>query len=407
MLRFAFGVFVLLTACCPLLGGADPAEVIVEVRAGEHDREGWVASVELPPALRACRQLRLVRLDNGQATPVQVEEAGIPRACWCVREKLPAGKTLRYRLGPATDQPADSGGVSVTDDGKRLWVKVAGRNVLAYNHAVVPSPNPAEPYYAKSGYLHPVFSPSGQLVTDDFNPDHPHQHGIMFAWRKTTFEGRSTNGWDQKSQLGRVEHVRVVRFGGGPVFGFLSLGLRQVDLTAPGGPKPVLNLAFDVRVYNFADPFVVDLDATHTCASQSPVVIEQIEYGGLMFRGRAEWTRNHQHDYLTSEGKTKRNGDQSRPRWVQLYGPLEQRFLGLSVLDHPDNFRFPQPSRLAAETPYFCFAPASLGSFSIEPGKPNRARYRFLTHDGKLDSATLDRCWQAYAQPPTAVIVSP
>ena len=191
------------------------------------------------------------------------------------------------------------------------------------------------------------------------------------------------------------------------MFGFLTVELRQVDLTAPGGPKPVLNVAFDVRVYNFANPFVVDLDATHVCASQSPVIIEQIEYGGLMFRGRAEWTHNHQHDYLTSEGKTKRDGDQSRPRWVQLYGPLADQFLGLSVLDHPGNFRFPQPSRLAPETPYFCFAPASLGSFSIEPGKPNRSRYRFLTHDGKLDRETLDRCWQGYAQPPEVVLVGP
>jgi hypothetical protein len=386
---------------------AGPTEVVIEIRAGDYQRQGTLVSMELPPSLRECRQLKLLPVGKGNPAVVQVEATGTPRAWWLLSDTLPAGSVRKYRLVPSPGTIPGPKGVTVEDDGKHLFVKVQGKPVLTYNEAVVPPPNPKEPYYAKSGYIHPVHTPSGEMVTDDFNPDHPHQHGIMFAWRKTTFEGRSTNGWDQKSQLGRVEHVRVVRFGGGPVFGFLSLGLRQVDLTAPGGPKPVLNLAFDVRVYNYADPFVVDLDATHTCASQSPVVIEQIEYGGLMFRGRAEWTRNHQHDYLTSEGKTKRNGDQSRPRWVQLYGPLEQRFLGLSVLDHPDNFRFPQPSRLAAETPYFCFAPASLGSFSIEPGKPNRARYRFLTHDGKLDSATLDRCWQAYAQPPTAVIVSP
>lgn len=406
MMRFSCSV-ALLIACGPVLGMASESDVIVEVRAGDHDRECCVASVELPPQLRAWRNLRLVRVDDGLAIPVQVDAAATPRASWCIREKLPAGKTQRYCLGPAADQPADPNGVSVTDDGKRWWVQVAGKKVLAYNHAIVPAPDPAQPYYAKSGYLHPVFSPSGQLITDDFNPDHPHQHGIMFAWRKTTFEGRLTNGWDQKSQLGRVEHVRVVKAGGGPVFGSLTVELQQVDLTAPGGPKPVFNVAFNVRVYNFGDPFVIDLDATHTCAGNAPVTIEQIEYGGLMFRGRAEWTHNHQHDYLTSEGKTKLNGDQSRPRWVQLFGPLEKQIIGLSVLDHPANFRFPQPSRLAPETPYFCFAPASLGSFAIEPGKPHRSRYRFFTHDGKLSSETLDRCWQGYAQPPEVVVVSP
>ena len=407
MRRDTFGVLALLTACWPIVCPAGQDPVILEVRAGEHDREGCPASVELPPALRSCRQLRMVQVDSGRAVPVQVDDGQVPRVWWCLREKLPAGKTLRYRLDAATDQTADREGVTVEDDGKRLWVKVAGKPMLAYNHAIVPAPNPAEPYYAKSGYLHPVYTPAGRLVTDDFNPDHPHQHGIMFAWRKTTFEGRSTNGWDQKSGLGRVEHVRVEKSGGGPVFGFFRAALRQVDLTAPGGPKPVLHLACQVRVYNFTDRFVADLDATHVCASDAPVIVEQITYGGLMVRGPAEWTKNHQHDYLTSEGKTKRDGDQSRPRWVQLYGPLAGRFLGISVLDHPDNFRFPQPSRLAPETPYFCFAQASLGSFSIEPGKPHRSCYRFVVHDGKLDARTLDRCWEDYARPPEASVVAP
>ena len=228
----------------------------------------------------------------------------------------------------------------------------------------MPSPDPAEPYYAKSGYLHPVFSPSGQLVTDDFNADHPHQHGIMFAWRKTTFEGRSTNGWDQKSQLGRVEHVRVVKSGGGPVFGFLTAELRQVDLTAPGEPKPVLNLAFEVRVYNFAGPFVVDLDATHVCASDTPVIIDQIHYGGMMFRGRAEWTRNHQHEYLTSEGKTKLDGDQSRPRWVQLYGPLEQSAPGAQRPGSSRQLPFPAAVPFGAGDSLFLLCPRVAGQFS-------------------------------------------
>ena len=39
----------------------------------------------------------------------------------------------------------------------------------------------------------PAAEPSGQVVTDDFNPDHAHEHGIMFAWRQATFEGKPSD----------------------------------------------------------------------------------------------------------------------------------------------------------------------------------------------------------------------
>ena len=148
-------------------------------------------------------------------------------------------------------QPRD--GVTVQDDGKRLTVKVGQQAGAGVQPSCRAQSGPERhPCYAKSGYIHPVYNPSGQVVTDDFNPDHAHQHGIMFAWRKTTFDGRSTNGWDQKAGTGKVEHVELVDSASGPVFGYFTVHLRHVDLTAPGGSKPVLDEIWRVRVYNFS-----------------------------------------------------------------------------------------------------------------------------------------------------------
>jgi hypothetical protein len=55
--------------------------------------------------------------------------------------------------------------------------------------------------------------------------------------------------------------------------------------------------------------------------------------------------------------------------------------------------------------PYFCFTPAFLGSFPIEPGKTYTSRYRFVVHDGPLAPAELDRLWTDYADPPQVRIV--
>ena len=302
----------------PVLFIASPSaaaeSVTLEVVAGDFDRENALVVTPLPQSLRDHQHFTLTRMDNGQSIPAQLQPGENPSVIWILRDTLSAGRSRQYRLAPTTDGLAAKDGVTVQDDGKRLTVKVGQKPVLVYNQAVVPSPDPKHPYYAKSGYIHPVYNPSGQVVTDDFNPDHAHQHGIMFAWRKTTFESRLTNGWDQKAGTGKVEHVELLDSASGPVFGTFTVHMRQVDLTAPGGSKPVLDEIWRVRVYSFSNRFLFDIESTQTCASSAPVVIEELHYGGLMIRGHADWQEHKDFDYLTSEGKTKLDGNHTMER---------------------------------------------------------------------------------------------
>jgi hypothetical protein len=399
---------VLFTVLAGLASGAAAqadAPITLEVAAGDHDRAGTVVTAELPESMRNER-LALARLDTGEAVPVQRECGADPRAVWILRDRLPAGEVRRYRLATAADDsPAEA--VQVSDDGKHLNVSVAGKPVLVYNHAVVPSPDPNQPYYARSGHIHPLYNPSGQVVTDDFNPDHMHQHGIMFAWTKSTFEGRPANCWDQKGKQGNVEHAKVEATGGGDVFGRFTVRLRHVNLNAPDGPKPMLDETWKVRVYNLAGHFLFDLESTQTCAGSSPLVVEEYHYGGMAIRGSVAWPDGSGADFLTSEGKTRADGNHSRPRWCDIHGPIDGRVSGVCILSHPTNFRFPQPVRLHPSMPYFCFTPATLGSFRIEPGGPPYvSRYRFYVHDGKLDPQAAERVWHDFADPPKVRIVA-
>lgn len=390
----------LVAAAC-LSGLATAAEpVVFEVAAGDFDRQDVTVAAEVPTALRHQTAFTLVRLDTGDRLPAQLERGATTRIWWRVAGTLPAGATRRYRLESGGSSPSRTRGVNVADDGKQLCVDVDCTPVLDYRYAVVPSPDPKEPCYAKSGYIHPLRSPSGKVLTDDFNPDHAHQHGIMFAWRKTTCEGRSTNGWDQKAGQGKVEHVKVENYSGGPLFGQFTVRLQQVDLTSPGGPKPILAERWRVRIQHGGQRYLVDLESEQSCASQSPVTVDEYHYGGLMIRGAAEWSKRRNYDYVTSEGKTKKDGNHTRPRWVDLCGPVDGAACGVLSLNHPANFRFPQPVRLHPTMPYFCFTPAVLGSFTIEPGKTYTSRYRFVAYDGKLSRADAEQLWADYAHPP-------
>ncbi|NQT17728.1 MAG: PmoA family protein, partial [Planctomycetes bacterium] len=316
---------------CQLTDVPAAETVTLEVAAGDHDREGALVAVELPAAMAECAGFTLTRLDTGDLVPVQREPQSGARVVWIVADRLPAGEARQYRLageGPKTSGPD---AVCVEDDGKHLTAKAGDKPILVYNHAVVPSPDPKQPYYARSGHLHPVYSPSGQVVTDDFNPDHMHQHGIMFAWTKSTFEGRPANCWDQKGGQGNVEHVKVESTGGGPVFGHFTTQLRHVNLNAPDGPKTMLDETWHVRVYTSGDYFLFDLESTQKCAGSSPFTVEEYHYGGLMIRGSADWNGKENGDFLTSEGKTRVDGNHTRPRWCEIYGPLEGPASGVCI----------------------------------------------------------------------------
>jgi len=380
--------------------------VVLEVQAGRYDRQGVPVFFALPAALRSWKGFQLTDAATRQPVPVRLEGGEKPRLAWMLDGRLAAGTARRYRL-THEPWPVVAPGVILKRDDRRVRVEVDGRPVFDYNHAVVPSDNPAEPYYRRSGFIHPVFDPAGHVVTDGMPPDHRHQHGIMFPWVDTLFEGRAVDFWNSKKQQGEIRHVGLVDIHSGPVFASFTAKLDHVDLTAPGGPKVALHETWRVRVYHRSDGFLFDIDSTQTCAGSSPLKINRFDYGGMAIRGSRAWFGTGKCDFLTSEGKTRADGNHTRARWCDMVGPLGDHTSGITVFCHPQNFRFPQPLRLHPDKPYFCWAPMVLGALAIEPGKPYVSTYRHFVHQGKLDAAAADRLWNDFADPPHVRIVSP
>jgi hypothetical protein len=83
---------------------------------------------------------------------------------------------------------------------------------------------------------------------------------------------------------------------------------------------------------------------------------------------------------------------------------LDGRPAGIAILDHPSNFRSPQPTRLNPDNPFFNYAPSVAGDWKIEAGKPYQSRYRFITYEGEADRALIERLWNDYATPPVVTV---
>ena len=379
--------------------------IVVEVDAGPQDRQGAPVFFELPQRLRTHRHFLLTRLENDTAVDVQRLPGEEAIVVWLIRDVLRTGETRRYRLSASEGRPAHLPEVVAHNDPEHLLIKVGNRPVLQYNHAVLPAPEGLEEHFKRSGHIHPLFDPAGRSVTDDFPPDHAHQHGIYFAWTNSQFEGRPVDFWNQAGGTGRVGHVKLLDVVDGNVFAQFTAALRHDDLTAPGGPQPVLEETWTVRVYNLWGSFLVDLESRQRTAGESPLSINEYHYGGMAFRGSRRWFKNEPSDFLTSEGKNRIQGNHTRPRWVHAHGLIDGRPSGVTLMCHPDNFRFPQPVRLHPDKPYFCFAPMVGGQFTIQPGEEYVSRYRYSIHTGRPDAEAANRLWHDYAQPPRVRVV--
>jgi methane monooxygenase PmoA-like len=389
---------------CQIASGTAQKTTYVTVEAGSLDRRETVVSFALPKDLRA--KSYALHDETGSVLPLQVDESG---QATFVLTGLKAGATKRYRLAelkPGSQPPTR--GVELVKEREGLTINAAGRRVLGYRAQAGELPSAdIKPIFKRGGYIHPVYTPSGRIITDDYPPDHYHHHGIWFAWTKTEFQGRHPDFWNMGDGTGAVEFVALDQTWSGAVHAGFTARHRYVDLSG-GKATTVLNEQWKVIVYGVGQgekPYTMfDLISTHECATASALILPEYRYGGVGFRGHRDWLDKNNCFFLTSEDKDRANGNATRGRWCHIGGRIGGQMAGIVILDHPANFRAPQPMRLNPDQPFFCFAPSQMGQWEIAPGKSYISRYRFVVYDGSPDKAELDRFWNDYANPPQVKI---
>ena len=70
-----------------------------------------------------------------------------------------------------------------------LELSDGGKPVFVYNFGMTLAKGFPESM-RRSSYLHPVYSPGGVQISDDFNPNHPHHRGISWMWPEVTVDGK-------------------------------------------------------------------------------------------------------------------------------------------------------------------------------------------------------------------------
>lgn len=312
-------------------------------------------------------------------------------------------------LGQEPGKQAASLRVARTD--ATLTVLSGERPILVYNLESPRAPEGIDKIYERSGFLHPVYTPDGEVLTAAFPVDHPHQHGIFSAWVKTKYDGKDVDFWNLAGRTAYVAHERVESvFQDGTRAGFVVQLLHRLRSDPP---VDVLREEWKLTVQpTDGTYFCFDLETTQKALTDKPLVVEKYHYGGMAFRGPVDWLlpgdearkrvpalSGEGPAFLNSLGNDRIAGNHAHARWVALSGTLRGRPGGIIILDHADNFRAPQAARLHPTKPYFCLAPCVDGEFVIDKNHPYRARYRFLATGKAPDPAWLDAQWAAWVQP--------
>jgi len=397
------------TALC-----AEPLATIT-VEAGQYARMDTPVSVPLATVPLAVKGLALslqeVRGADRVTVPAQIEQGATPRLHWIVSGTLPAGQTRVYELvaGVAQTQRV----VSATKDEQVLEVSVGDAKVMQYHHAMVPPPQnigkipeQKRALYNHNAFIHPLWSPKGTVLTDIHPPDHIHHLGIWMPWTHTTFEGKMVDFWNVGDGTGTVRFSKFLSTTTGEVYGGFQAEQDHVALKTSKGEQTILKEVWDVRVYNVGGAekgyWLVDFQSTQRCVADQPLIQDEYRYGGFGFRATRQW-KGANADYLTSEGKTRKDGHATRARWCDNFGKIGDQWEGVTFYSHPKNFQHPEPMRLWPEPDnhiFFNFAPSQLGAWEMRPGEDHVFRYRWYVHEGKPDVAQIERIWSDYANPP-------
>lgn len=292
-------------------------------------------------------------------------------------------------------------GVSVKQVGDKVRVELGGELFTEYHYQDVSRP-----------FLYPVLGPDGLPMTRNWpmqevpgeDQDHPHHRSLWYAHG-------SVNGvdlWSESSRAGHTTHVEFLKLASGPKEGVIST-LNRLE------SKEGKVLGTDVRTMTFSaqgDLKIIDFDIT-VKASHGDLVFGDTKEGTMALR-LAETMRLKANKsnggkptghIVNSEGVTDDATWGKRAKWVDYYGPVEGRTVGVAMFDHPTNPRHPtwwhvRDYGLFGANAFgihdFERKPAGTGDLTIPSGESGTWRYRIVFHPGNTDAAGVAKLYDAY-----------
>lgn len=352
--------------------------------------------------------LSLVEVRGNKKSPVpfQIEDGKQRTLHWLVKpDENRSGKHVFELIKGKPEKRQSS--VQARAEKGLLTVYAGNKKLLGYQYETIYPPVGVDSAYQRSGFIHPLWSPHGQVLTRIQPPDHYHHYGIWNPWTHTVFEAGTIDFWNLAKRQGTVRFAKFVSVSDGPVFGEYQALHEHVVFKKDGKEKVALNELQSVRVYqpNNQDYYIADVTIEMSCAGTSPLLLLEYRYGGLGWRATEQWN-NDNSEVLTSAGKTRKDADGTRARWCIVQGEIDKDYAGVVMMSYPTNYNHPEPLRIWPENQngrgdvFANFSPTKNMDWLLVPGRRYVLKYRLIVFNERFTKEQAESAWQNYAASP-------
>lgn len=381
--------------------------------SAEQSKLDFPVSIDLNSIkLNEVKNLTLQELSNGIAItiPSQMSESKPGKLTWIVAANGKAG-IRNYQLIYSNAPSFEAFHINKTDTALILGKEDQG--LLSYYYDFKRAPKGVDPSFGRSAFIHPLYTPHGQVLTRIQPEDHYHHYGIWNPWTHTVFERDTVDFWNLGAKQGTVRFSKFLSQQSGSVFA--EYKVLQEHVVFKGRKKKKQKVALNeeqtVRVYRPSDNndyYIVDLTSEMTCATEKPFLIVAYRYAGLGWRATELWNKNNC-EVLTSDNKNRDNADNTKARWITVQGNLKDDFGGAVIMSHPENFNHPEPLRIWDKEAnggkgdvFVNFSPTKDKDWLLKPGNTYVLKYRFVVFNGKFDMTKSESAWKSFSNPAKA-----
>ncbi|MCC6288151.1 MAG: PmoA family protein [Chitinophagaceae bacterium] len=355
--------------------------------------------------------LREVSGSNFITVPSQIENAQ-HRFLWWIVKHSGNSKRVFELCKSNSNQLKQEHALSISAKDGSILITSGGNRVIQYNYATHYPPQGVDTAFKRSGFVHPLWSPSGNILTRINAPDHYHHMGIWNPWTHVLFRGKEVDFWNIGDKKGTVRFSNMVDTYNGNVYaGFRALQQHVAfNIPSPGTETVAMNEVWDVRVYNISEKmWLIDFTSSLNCATDSAVVLKEYRYGGFGFRASEDWN-NSNSKVFTSEGKERKDADASTARWCMIDGDMQQGHSGILFMGYPTNYNFPEPMRVwpvdanKRGDVFFSFSPTRNKDWPLFPGNNYVLKYRMLVYEDSITAQQAEDAWKSFAVAPAIKI---
>lgn len=253
--------------------------------------------------------------------------------------------------------------------------------------------------YERSNYVHPLYSLTGEVLTEDFPDDHPHHHGVFWSWHQIIHKGeRIADGWTSENISWEVVRStprvrrKTIRLDNRIIWKSVLADGQRTAVVREDSRIIVHSGTPDYRIIDFDIRLVPLVEHLKIGGSDDPK-----GYGGFSWRIKLP-------DDIRFISSVKDVGARTTAvdagPWLDFHGSFAgdgHPKSGVAVYSHPDNPRRPQPWILRKEKSMQNLAFPGRDAIDL-PGDGLRLRYRMIVHNDNVDRDKLEELYQAYSR---------